>query len=90
MAVRSNQKPHSEAAPAGPSEAGASVDPTSGVARRVYDGLERIMRLEKRLALAPPKSPLHRTLRAAVRVEATAYCQALDAEQAAAIHDEKP
>jgi hypothetical protein len=53
-------------------------------------GLERIIHLETRLARAPLKSRLHGALRAALRIEAAAYCRSLDAEQAAATHDKKP
>ncbi|MEP7308887.1 MAG: hypothetical protein ABJA98_25550 [Acidobacteriota bacterium] len=90
MAARRNQRRHSEPARAKTSEAGADVDHWSAIARRVYDRLERIMHLEQQLALTSLKTPLHRTLRAAVRVEAAAYRRTLDAEQAAATHGEKP
>jgi hypothetical protein len=72
------------------SETGADIDHWSATARRADDRLQRSMRLEKRLARTPQKSPLHRTLRAAVRGEAVAYCRALDGEQAAATYAGKP
>ena len=53
-------------------------------------GLERIKRLEEQLARAPVNSQQHRTLRAAIRVEADAYRKSLDLEQASALHDAKP
>jgi len=49
-------------------------------------GLERIKHLEEQLALAPVNSQQHRTLRAAIRVEAHAYRKSLDIEQASAVH----
>jgi hypothetical protein len=63
---------------------------TDGSLTDAAAGLERIIHLEQRLARAPLQSRLHRALRAAVRIEAAAYCRALDAEQAAATHDKKP
>ena len=52
--------------------------------------LERITRLAEQLASAPLKSRLHRTARAAIRIEAAAYRKSLDTEQATATHDAKP
>jgi hypothetical protein len=57
---------------------------------RVIDahaGLERIKALERELASAPIKSRRHRTLTAAIRIEADAYRKYLDFEQATATHD---
>jgi hypothetical protein len=53
-------------------------------------GLERITHLEEQLAFAPVNSGQHRTLRAAIRIEADAYRKSLDVEQATATHDTKP
>jgi hypothetical protein len=53
-------------------------------------GLERIKHLEVQLAAAPVNSLGHRTLSAAIRIEADAYRKSLDVEQAEATHDEKP
>ena len=50
-------------------------------------GLESIKRLEEQLALAPINTQQHRTLRAAIRVEAEAYRKSLDIAQASAMHD---
>jgi hypothetical protein len=52
-------------------------------------GLERIRRLEEQLARTPLNSRQHRTLRAAIRVEARTYRKSLDLEQANALHDPK-
>jgi hypothetical protein len=51
--------------------------------------LDRILRLEEQLARVPAQSPLHRTLTAALHLEATAYRRALDVEQAAAAHKKR-
>ena len=48
--------------------------------------LERIRHLEQQLARAPVDSRKHRTLTAAIRIEARAYRKSLDAEQAARPH----
>jgi hypothetical protein len=53
-------------------------------------GLERIKHLEEQLALEPLNSRQHRTLSAAIRIEANVYRKSLDTEQAAATHDAKP
>ena len=53
-------------------------------------GLERIKHLVEQLAPAPVNSPQHRTLSAAIRIEADAYRKSLDTEQATATHDAKP
>jgi hypothetical protein len=52
-------------------------------------GLERIKHLAEQLAPAPVNSRQHRTLSAAIRVEADAYRKSLDIEQATATHDGK-
>jgi len=52
-------------------------------------GLERIKHLEERLAPVPVNSRQHRTLVAAIRIEADAYRKSLDSEQATATHDWK-
>jgi hypothetical protein len=49
--------------------------------------LERITHLEEQLELAPGNSGQHRTLSAAIRIEADAYRKSLDIEQATARHD---
>jgi hypothetical protein len=46
------------------------------------DALERITRLEEQLALVAINTEQHRTLRAAISVEARAYRKTLDFEQA--------
>jgi hypothetical protein len=53
-------------------------------------GLERIAHLEEQLASAPVTSRQHRTLRAAIRIEADAYRKSLDTAQAMAAHEGKP
>jgi hypothetical protein len=53
-------------------------------------GLERITHLAEQLAPAPVNSRQHRTLSAAIRIEAAAYRKSLDTEQATATHDAKP
>jgi hypothetical protein len=53
-------------------------------------GLERITHLEEQLAHMPVNSRQHRTLSAAIRIEADAYRKSLDTEQATATHDAKP
>jgi hypothetical protein len=53
-------------------------------------GLERIKHLAEQLAPAPGNSRQHRTLRAAIRIEAAAYRKSLDTEQATATHDANP
>jgi len=63
---------------------------TGGSLTDAAAGLERIIHLETRLAHAPLQSHLHGVLRAALRIEAAAYCRALDAEQAAVTHDKNP
>jgi hypothetical protein len=50
------------------------------------DALERITRLEEQLALVAINTEQHRTLRAAISVEARAYRRSLDFEQASARH----
>jgi hypothetical protein len=52
-------------------------------------GLERIKRLEKRLALEPGDTTAHREIADAVHIEAGLYCRALDTRQAAATHSMK-
>ena len=52
--------------------------------------LELIKDLADQVATAPAHSRQHRTLNAAIRVEAAAYRRSLDIEQAAATHDAKP
>jgi hypothetical protein len=59
-------------------------------ATEMADGLERIKHLAEQLAPAPVNSRRHRTLRAAIRIEADAYRKSLDTEQATASHDAKP
>jgi hypothetical protein len=51
--------------------------------------LERIKRLEEQLALTPTNGRQHRTLLAAIRMEAGAYRKSLDLEQASALHGTK-
>jgi uncharacterized protein len=71
---------------------------TGGAARRGYDtavtrtaaGAARITRLEEQLALAPARGGQRRRLRAAIEILADAYRKSLDAEQAAATHDQIP
>jgi hypothetical protein len=53
-------------------------------------GLERIKHLADQLAPEPVNSRRHRTLSAAIRIEADAYRKSLDTEQATATHDAKP
>ena len=52
-------------------------------------GLERLVRLEKELALVPVNSRRHRALSAGIRIEAVAYRKILDIEQASANHDRR-
>lgn len=52
--------------------------------------LERIVHLAERLALATVNSQPHRALSVAIRIEAAAYRECLDTEQATATHDAKP
>ena len=52
-------------------------------------GLERIRRLEERLALEPGDSTARREISKAVRVEAGLYRKALDSQQAAATLSKK-
>jgi hypothetical protein len=52
--------------------------------------LERIVHLAEQLALAPVNSKPHRALSVAIRIEAAAYRECLDTEQATATHDAKP
>jgi hypothetical protein len=68
-----------------------SVKPIAASGRVVdaHAGLERIKTLERQLAAAPIKSLRHRTLTAAIRIEADAYRKYLDFEQATATHDTK-
>jgi hypothetical protein len=61
--------------------------PTDGQENEPDAMLERIRRLEEQRALAPVNSQRHRTLRAAIRIEAEAYRKLLDLEQASARHD---
>jgi hypothetical protein len=64
------------------------VKPLSATRENGTDaGLERIKRLEEQRALAPVNGAQHRTLRAAIRLEAVAYRKTLDVEQAAAMHE---
>jgi hypothetical protein len=55
----------------------------------VSDALVRITRLEEQLALVAINTEQHRTLRAAIRVEARAYRKCLDYEQTGGRHQEK-
>ena len=52
-------------------------------------GLERIRRLEERLALEPGDSTTRREITKAVRIEAGLYRRSLDARLAAATHSKK-
>jgi hypothetical protein len=52
-------------------------------------GLERIKRLEQRLALESDDSTARRELAEAVRIEAGLYRRSLDTQQAAATHSKK-
>jgi len=52
-------------------------------------GLERIKRLEERLALEPGDSTARRDIADLVRIEAGLYCKSLDTRQAAATHSKK-
>src|SRR4029453_13724243 len=52
--------------------------------------VERIVHLAEQLALAPVNSKPHRALSVAIRIEAAAYRECLDTEQATATHDAKP
>ena len=52
--------------------------------------LMRIHRLEEQLASTPVNSRQHRTLGAAIGIEADAYRKSLDRGQATATHDAKP
>ena len=52
-------------------------------------GLERIRRLEERLALEPGDSTARREIARAVRIEAGLYRRSLDARLAAATHSKK-
>ena len=52
-------------------------------------GLERIRRLEERLALEPGDSTARREIAKAVRMEAGLYRKALDSQQAAATLSKK-
>jgi hypothetical protein len=52
-------------------------------------GLERIKRLEKRLALEPGDSTARREIAEAVRIEAGLYRKSLDERQAAATYSKK-
>jgi hypothetical protein len=52
-------------------------------------GAGRIRNLEAKIALVAVNSPQHRALSTAIGIEARKYRKALDAEQAAATHDEK-
>jgi hypothetical protein len=49
---------------------------------KVEAGLERIKDLEVQLAAAPVHGVLHRTLRAAIHIEADAYRKSLDTDRA--------
>jgi hypothetical protein len=49
----------------------------------------RILQLETQLATSPANSRRHRTLSAAIGIEADAYRKSLDTEQATARHDAK-
>jgi hypothetical protein len=53
-------------------------------------GLERIKKLERRLAVSPANSRQRRELTQMIRIEATAYRKSLDADQAAQTHDPRP
>jgi hypothetical protein len=63
--------------------------PPSTLLNEPDSGLERIKRLEEQLARTPINSQQHRTLRAAIRLEAGAYRKSLDIEQASARHGAK-
>ena len=52
-------------------------------------GLERIKRLEQRLAREPGDTSAHREMAEVVRIEAGLYCRTLDARQAVATHSMK-
>lgn len=52
--------------------------------------LERLKALGAQLASAPKTSRRHRTLSAAIRIEADQYRKSLDVEQATATHDVYP
>jgi hypothetical protein len=52
--------------------------------------LERIVHLAEQLALATVNGQPHRALSVAIRIEAAAYRECLDTEQATATHDAKP
>ena len=52
-------------------------------------GLERIKRLEERLALEPGDSTARREIVKVVRIEAGLYRRSLDVRQAAATHSKK-
>jgi hypothetical protein len=66
------------------------VKGTTTLARAIEGdgGLKRIKHLAAQLARTPTKGQ-RRTLRAAIRIEATAYRKALDTAQATAKHDPK-
>jgi hypothetical protein len=67
-----------------------SVKHTATVARfAAAVALEKIKHIAAQLAHAPADGRLHRTLSAAIRIEAVAYRKALDVEQATATHDRK-
>jgi hypothetical protein len=65
------------------------MDVTPSPSADVDAGLERIKRLEQRLALEPDETSAHREIAAAVRIEAGLYCRTLDTRQAAATHSMK-
>ena len=52
-------------------------------------GLERIQRLEERLALEPGDATARREIAEAIRIESGLYRQSLDARLAAATHSKK-
>ena len=55
---------------------------TASVVNNIVAGLERILRLEEQLALAPIKSLQRRKLEKAIGIEADLYRKCLDNEQA--------
>jgi hypothetical protein len=63
--------------------------PTGPVAPEADAGLERIKRLEERLALERDGTPGHRELAEAVRIEADLYLKSLDRRLAAATRTKK-
>jgi hypothetical protein len=68
---------------------GLDMDVTESPAPDADAGLERIKRLEERLALEPDDSAARREIAKVVRIEAGLYRRSLDVRQAAAIHSKK-